>query len=72
MSSWKNLEQRLENFGVSYIWIHQKTDWYAAGPGLSELRDDGSTLVSKSKDGTWRIEKFWPYDGYNDPYSLPD
>ena len=72
MSSWENLEQRLEKFGVSYIWIHQKTDWYAAGPGLSELRDDGSTLASKSKDGTWRIEKFWPYDGYNDPYSLPD
>tara|TARA_Y100001936_G_C16092263_1_gene687499 strand:+ start:673 stop:2676 length:2004 start_codon:yes stop_codon:yes gene_type:complete len=71
-SSLESLKRRLKEFNVSHIWVHQKTDWYAAGLGLRGIRDGGSTLISKSVDGTWRIEKFWPYLGYTDPYSLPD
>ncbi len=71
-SSWSELAPRLERHGISHVWIHQTAGWYAAGLGLPEIRDDGSTLVARSDDNTWRIEKFWPYDGYTDPYSLPD
>ncbi|MGB0631216.1 MAG: hypothetical protein ACPGRZ_11020 [Alphaproteobacteria bacterium] len=71
-SSWKDIAPRLEEHDVSHVWVHQAVDWYAPGFGLRNLRKDGSTLVAKSDDGSWRIEKFWPYDGYTDPYSLPD
>lgn len=72
ISSRNDMARQLEKHGVTHVWVHQTLDWYAAGFGVSNLRKDGSTLVVKSGDGSWRVEKFWPYDGYTDPYSLPD
>ena len=71
-SSWQNFMSRIEKLGVTHIWVHQNTERYTAGFRLNELRNDGSTLLVKSDNGNWRIEKFWPFDGYTDPYSLPD
>ena len=63
-SSWSELAPRLVRHGISHIWIHQTAGWYARRVSLPEIREDGSTLVVKSDDSTWQIEKFWPYDGY--------
>ena len=70
--NWQDTTSQLEKYGVSHVWIHEATDWYATGLRLPQLRLDGSTLVKKLEDGSWEIVKFWPYRGYKDPYSLPD
>ena len=71
-SNWRKTASLLKKYGVSHVWIHQATDWYAAGLGIPQLRSDGSTLVKKSENGSWQIEEFWPYKNYTAPYSLPD
>ena len=71
-NNWDETSSQLKKYDVSHLWIHEATDWYAAGLGVPGLRSDGSTLVERSNDGSWLIKKFWPYRGYNNPYSLPD
>ena len=66
----KNIRQFIESRDPTYIWSNYTTPALRKAVGIP-LRDGASHLLKKTPTG-WTLEKSWPYDGYTNPYALPD
>ena len=68
--SHEELRAKLANNSVTHAWVHQPLTEVQEALDI-ELKPSNSHLLSYA-DGKWKLLRSWPYDGYDDPYSLPD
>lgn len=68
--SHEELRAKLANKSVTHAWVHQPLTEVQEALDI-ELKPSNSHLLSYA-DGKWKLLRSWPYDGYDDPYSLPD
>ena len=68
--SHEELRAKLANNSVTHAWVHQPLTEVQEALDI-ELKSRNSHLLSYA-DGKWKLLRSWPYDGYDDPYSLPD
>lgn len=55
---------------ITHAWVHQVVPGVNKSLGL-DLEERRSHLLEWTGKG-WRLLKSWPYDGYEDPWALPD
>ena len=60
----------LSSRAASHVWVHVPSPMIEAALG-AKLPEGESYLLSRA-DGAWKIDKSWPYPGYDDPAALPD
>ncbi len=66
-----SLGRKVEKDGITYAWINKTTDKVEAAMGM-KLARRSSHYLRYAGGGRWELLRSWPYDGYDDPHSLPD
>jgi hypothetical protein len=64
------LNAALRKVPLTHIWVHQSSPIIDTALGV-KLAPYASHLLKGNNSG-WALVKSWPYDGYQDPHSLPD
>lgn len=63
--------ERLRRFRITHAWLHEPSAPLLAAFGVT-LAKRQSHLLERKADGGWERIASWAYDGYTDPFSLPD
>lgn len=64
------IARTLSSRNVSHVWVHVPTTLVEAT--LTARLPKGASYLLSRADGAWKIDKSWPYPGYDDPAALPD
>ncbi len=66
----EGLRKSLDDPLLTHAWVHKSLANVQMAMGVT-LAPRNSHLLRRD-GGRWQLEKSWPYDGYDDPYSEPD
>ena len=66
----ESVARTLSSRGASHVWVHVPTPMVEAT--LAARLPKGASYLLSRADGAWKIDKSWPYPGYDDPAALPD
>ncbi|HEB79808.1 MAG TPA: hypothetical protein ENI79_04965 [Rhodospirillales bacterium] len=64
------LLEALEKQSVTHAWAFEPLESVQKALGVT-LKPSASHLLGYAGGGEWKLLRSWPYDGYDDPYSLP-
>jgi len=66
-----NIHEVINRNSFRYIWVHQSLKMVEDALSV-KLPTGASHLLKFTAGGNWIIVRSWPYDGYGDPFALPD
>ena len=66
----ETIARTLSSRAASHVWVHVPSAMIESALG-AKLAKGESHLLSRA-GGAWKIDKSWPYPGYDDPAALPD
>jgi hypothetical protein len=65
-----SLSRTLNSRRASHVWVHVPTPLVEVA--LEQPLAKGSSYLLSRDGAAWKIDKSWPYPGYDDPSALPD
>jgi hypothetical protein len=66
-----NFKDAIVRKSLRYIWVHQSLELVENALNVT-LPAGASHLLKSSAGGIWTVVQSWRYEGYNDPFALPD
>ena len=66
-----NFKDAIVRKSLRNIWVHQPLELVKNSLNVT-LPAGASHLLKSSAGGIWTVVQSWPYEGYNDPFALPD
>ncbi len=66
----QSLSRTLVSNRASHVWVHVPTPLVEVA--LERPHAKGSSYLLSRDGAAWKIDKSWPYPGYDDPSALPD